>query len=485
MRFGTTFLLLAAVLGAMARAQTIERLDESKISAAEVDATVTRLMKAAEVPGAGIAILNDDRVAYEKGYGFRDTEKKLPLTTETVMSGASFTKAVFAYMVMQLVQEGRLDLDKPVYRYLPKPLQEYPQYADLKDDARCQRITARMLLDHTSGFPNWRASEEDNKLHIHFEPGSRFAYSGEGIDLLQLVVEAITKKNLAELMQDRVFRPESMTRTSMVWQPLFESDYANGYDEYGRSVALQQWSQADAAGSMLSTVHDFSRFVAVVMRGERLNKKTWREMLRGQVRIRSKHEFPPFENVMTEENDAIRLSYGLGWGLFWTPSGEAFFKEGHDAGWRNYTVAFPEKKIGIVIMTNSGNGEGIYKALLETLLRDTYTPIEWERFTPYEKLPPRPPLKRHQRASVDTAVLEKYVGRYRDAVNFPNIVLTIRREKDHLSVQENDEPKQELLPESATDFYSANSDDEYTFAADGSKLVLHADGKDLSFPRMP
>jgi len=175
-------------------AQAIQRLDGSKISPVEIDATMARLMKAAEVPGVGIAIINGDRVIYEKAYGFRDTENKLPLTTDTVMSGASFTKAVFAYMAMQLVQEGRLDLDRPVYEYLPKPLPEYESYADLKGDLRYRQITARMLLDHTSGFPNWRAFEDDHKLHIHFDPGSRFAYSGEGMDLLQLVVETITKK---------------------------------------------------------------------------------------------------------------------------------------------------------------------------------------------------------------------------------------------------------------------------------------------------
>src|SRR5579864_8086404 len=136
-------------------------------------------------------------------------------------------------------------------------------------------------------------------------------------------------------------------------------------------------------------------------------------------------------------------------------------------------------------MTNSSNGEGIFKYLLETLLKNTFTPIEWEGFTPYDKLPPRPPLKQNKRATLEPAVLEKYVGRYSDPVHFPNVVLTIRREGDHLSVQVNDEPKQELLAETVTDFYSASSDDEYTFSADGSKIVLHADGKDIPFPKVP
>jgi CubicO group peptidase (beta-lactamase class C family) len=482
------FAVAIAAVPAAGQQRTITRLDGSKIAPAEIDATITRLMQAAEVPGAGVAILNDGKVVYRKTYGSRDTEQKLPLTEDSVMSAASFSKVAFAYMVMQLVQRGRLDLDKPVFQYLPKPLPEYPQYADLASDPRYKLITARMLLSHTSGFPNWRAFEDDRKLKIHYEPGSRFAYSGEGIDLLQLVVETITQQPLEEVMQEYVFRPLGMTRTSMVWQKSFESDYANGYDEYGRSLGPQKRSAADAAGSMQTTLRDFSRFLEAIEDGQRLNRRTWREMLSPQIRITSKHEFPTMENVSTHDNDGIRLSYGLGWGLYWTPYGEAFFKEGHDVGWRNYTAAFVRKKIGIVIMTNSGNGEGIYKALLEDFLHNSFTPIEWEGFTPYDELPPRPALKQHHRISLDAAVLEKYVGRYADPTVVPGVVETIRRAGDHLTVQENDEPPQELLPESATDFYSTASDDEYTFETDSqgrvTRMILHADGKDIPIKRV-
>ena len=299
------------------------------------------------------------------------------------MSGASLTKVAFAYMVMQLVDEGVLNLDKPVYQYLPKPLPEYNEYKDLVGDERYKRITARMTLDHTTGFPNWRWFEDDQKLKIHFEPGSRFAYSGEGLVLLQLVVETITKKPLEELMRERVFQPLGMTRTSMVWTSAFESDYANGYDEEEKSLGPQKRKRAGAAGSMLTTPADFAKFMQAVLQGRGLSKKSKDEMLSPQIEIHSKHEFPPFSSETTEENKPIRLSYGLGWGLYWTPYGKAFFKEGHDDGWRNYTVCFDDAKIGILIMTNSSNGESIYKELLETLEKNTYTPIEWEGFKPY------------------------------------------------------------------------------------------------------
>jgi CubicO group peptidase (beta-lactamase class C family) len=127
------------------------------IPQSEIDQTVMRVMKGAEVPDVDLALLNDGRIIYVKGYGLRDKEKNLPFTAGTVMPGASLSKVAFAYLVRQLVDEGRLDLDKPVYQYLKKPLTEYSNYKDLADDARYRLIPARMLLSHTSGFPNWRA----------------------------------------------------------------------------------------------------------------------------------------------------------------------------------------------------------------------------------------------------------------------------------------------------------------------------------------
>jgi CubicO group peptidase (beta-lactamase class C family) len=364
-------------------APSIKRLDGSTFTAAEIDATVNRLMTAARVTGVGLAILDDGKIVYLKAYGFRDRKKSLPLTPDSVMSAASFSKVAFAYMVMQLVQEGVLDLDKPIHQYLPKPLAEYGDYRDLAGDDRYKKITSRMLLDHTPGFPNWRWFEDDHKLHIHFDPGSRFAYSGEGIMLLQLVVETVTKKSLEDLMQTRVFQPLGMTRTSMVSHLRFESNSANGYDQQENSLGPQRRLQAQAAGSMKTTPADFARFMQAVLQGQGLRKETKDLMLSPQIAILSKHEFPSLSTETTEENKAIRLSYGLGWGLYWTPHGKAFFKEGHDDGWRHYTVCLDDVKIGILLMTNSSNGESIYRELLETLLKNTYTPIEWESFTPY------------------------------------------------------------------------------------------------------
>jgi CubicO group peptidase (beta-lactamase class C family) len=362
-------------------APTVKRLDGSTITAAEIDATVNHAMQAAKVTGVGLAILNDGKIAYLKGYGQRDTSASKPLTPDSIMSAASFSKAAFAYLVMQLVQDGVIDLGKPAYQYLSKPLPDYREYKDLAGDDRWKKITPRMLLSHTSGFPNWRRFTPDQKLHINFEPGTRYAYSGEGIALLQLVVEAATQKSLEDLMQEKVFKPLNMTRTSMTWHLNYEENHADGHDENGKSLGPQRRLIADAAGSMKTTPRDFALFLQAVANGQQLSKDTLNLMFTPQVRIKSKHQFPTLAPETTDENDAIGLGYGLGWGLYFARYGEALFKEGHDDGWRNYCVYFREPKMGVVIMTDSSNGENIYDELLQTLQKNEFTPLEWEGFS--------------------------------------------------------------------------------------------------------
>jgi len=484
---GTLLLLAlatATTLPITAQEPEFRRLDGSRITSSDVDRDLARLMAAAEVPGAGVVLFNHGRVVYTKTLGVRDTDKKLLLTKDSVLHAASFTKVAFAYMVMQLVDEKVLHLDQPVYKYLPKPLPEYERYKDLAGDLRYQRITARMLLDHTSGFPNFRWLNDDHKLNINFDPGSRYAYSGEGMELLQMVVETITKKPLEELMQERVFRPLGMTRTSMVWQTAFESDYANGYDEYGRSLGPLRFRQADAAGSMSTTLADFSRFLEAIMSGRGLSKKTRELMLAPQIQILSKHQFPTLASETTNVNDPIHLSYGLGWGIYQTPYGKAFFKEGHADGFRNYTVCFDKSGTGLVVMTNSANGEGIYKELLETLLRNTFTPIEWEGFTPYDQLPPRAPLKQHKEVALDPATLDKYAGRYRVSADLVEIV---SREGTHLTIKEGDE-SYEMFAASDHDFFSKTADDEISFVIDSqghvTEMVLQTGGRAMHCKRI-
>jgi len=443
-------------------------------------------MASAHVTGVGLAVFHDGKIAYLHAYGLRDTEKSLPLTPESIMTSASLSKAAFATVVMRLVQEHVLALDKPVYQYLPKPLPEYPRYADLAGDDRYKKLTLRILLSHTSGFPNWRAFEDDHKLKIHFEPGTRYAYSGEGVDLAQLVVETVTGKSLTALMDEKLYRPLGMTRTSMVWESRFDSDYANGYDEYGRSLGPERRSQPNAAGSMQTTLSDYAILLSAVMEGKFLDTVTTGKMFSPQIGIHSAHEFPSLDTDTTDANAGIRLSYGIGWALYSSPRGKAFFKEGHDEGWRHLALCFMNGD-GILIMTNSSNGEGIFKPLIDSILGPTSFPFDWEDYTPWNLLPPLPKLKEHKRVALTAEQLNRLAGRYALSAD---IVLTVSVEDGHMFIRENDAPKQEYLPESPVDFYSATSSDECSFKpAEGGPaqvIVLHLDGsRNPELKRLP
>jgi len=360
--------------------QAITRLDGSRISYADIDSEVARMMRAGNVSGLGVAILNNRKVAYLKAYGYRNTVTREPLTVDSIMTAASFTKSTLAYAVMQMVEDGTLSLDAPVQSYLAKPLPQYQGYDELANDERYKKITLRMLLDHTTGFDNLRRPRDTGKVLIRFEPGSRYAYSGEGIRLLQLVVEEVTHRTLEDVMRRRIYRPLDMRRTSMTWQPEYEADHALPHDTQNQPMMLRKRLTADAAGSMQTSIADFSRLIEAVMQGKRLKRETRNEMFRPQVEIFSRHQFPTMDPETTDANRAIRLSYGLGWGLFFTPVGKAIFKEGHDNGWQHYTVMFDDVGSGIVLMSNSDNAEGIFQGLLQTLLGNKWTPVEWEGF---------------------------------------------------------------------------------------------------------
>ncbi len=247
------------------------------------------------VSGLALALIQEGRPVYVKSYGLRFVEEKKPLETDTVLYAASLTKLAFAYMVMQLVDEKKLDLDNPIATYLPKPLPEYPKYAELSADARWKSLTPRMLLNHTPGFPNFRFLNPDQKLDFKFDPGSRYAYSGEGFNLMQFVLEEGLGMDVGKEMQRRVFERFGMTRTSMTWRDDFQENVAHGYALDGKLEKHDARRNVRAAGSMDSTITDYANFLAGFMRGEGLSAEARREMLRPQIAITSAHQFPTLD----------------------------------------------------------------------------------------------------------------------------------------------------------------------------------------------
>lgn len=478
-------LLLVVTATSGAQQPAIARPDRRNITPAQIDSTVNRLIQAAHVTGAGVALFHNGKVVYLKTYGLRDAEKNLPLTPDSVMTAASLTKSAFATVAMRLVQRGVLNLDRPIEQYLGKPLGDFAPYADLKGDPRTATLTLRILLDHTTGFANFRGLEDDHKLHIHYDPGTHYGYSGEGINLAQFVVEKVTGRSATQLMQEELFGPLKMSRTSMIWLPRFESDFANGYDEYGRSLGPERRTSPNAAGSMQTTPRDYAKFLSALMRGEVLGSAARDRMLSPQIRIHSAHQFPSLNTDTTTAYDPIELGYGVGWGLYKSPYGPAFFKEGHDEGWRNLALCFLNGD-GMLVMTNSSNGEGIFRRLVEELLGETTFPFDWDGYTPYDKLPPLPKLKEHKRVTVTGDQLNRLVGRYALAAD---IILTVTVENGRLFIRENDEEMQEYLAESPNDFYSITSTDECSFKPEtgpAQVLVLHLDnGQNPELKRIP
>ena len=374
----------------------ISRIDSTDIRVSNLEVKIKSLMEKANVTGLVISILNDNQIIYREAYGYANNDKKTSLQINHSFYGASLSKAVFGYLVSVLSNENVIDLDKPLKEYVDFPLYELKSgdkwrgFQDLKNDKRLEKITARMCLTHTTGFQNWRwvprpnDPENDRTLKIYFEPGTQYYYSGEGMMLLQYVIEHITGKELESLASEKVFKPLQMKNTSYLWQERFEEKYCNGHTTEQRVIKKDKREEAGAAGSMETNLIDYSIFVQHVMRLYKDSSNVTKTLFKPNFRIRTKAQFGPLSLEESNENDKIQLNYGLGWGLLQTPYGFGAFKEGHGEGFQHYTIIFPEIGTGIVMLSNSDNAESIFKELLEISIRDTYTPWKWENYIPYQ-----------------------------------------------------------------------------------------------------
>lgn len=358
------------------------------MSAADADAYAAKTLQAAHVTGAEIAVINQGKLVWSAAFGMRRKDPPLPMDRDTTLWAASITKSIFATYVMQLVERGEFSLDKPIAQQLDKPLNQYDAYketaADLVRDPAWPLVTPRMLLSHSSGLANFATIEPDKKMHLRFKPGTQFLYSGEGINLVQFVIEQKKQKPLDELMQDAIFSPLHMTRTGIIYRKDFEADVADRYDLKENFRAQTKRFPARAAGSMTTSAEDLARFTTALLNNELIRASTRAQMFKPVLIIDSKHQFPlrPDEGNSAEAEEA-GVAYGVGWGLLTqTRYGMAFFKEGHGDGAQNYMICFEKQKSCMILLTNSDNGELAFRPLLETILGDTATPWEWEGYTP-------------------------------------------------------------------------------------------------------
>lgn len=355
----------------------IQRIDNSRISADVLTSDVERIIGDAGIAGLSIVVINDNRIVYQNIFGVRDKQTNAKNDRETVFYAASLTKPLFAYAFLQLVEKKVFDLDKPVYTYLKKPIGEYEKWKALAGDRDFEKITARMLLSHSAGLPILRQLY-DNKLSIIAQPKTRFYYSNEGINLLGFVVEEHTGRKLESLIEEAVFEPLKMRRSGMVWRESFEGNYAVGHDRDGKTLGAQKRTSARAAGSMVTTASDYAQFVLAVMKKQGLSKKTFQEIIAPQIEVQSERGFGPLRERFKNKYKNINLAWGLGWGLFETSDGgKAYFHGGHDDGWQNYCVVYPEKKTAVILMSNSDNFEPSADKILNLTIRDTKSPLEW------------------------------------------------------------------------------------------------------------
>jgi len=394
LRLVTTFLMLSAAVCA-ARIPT-PPVPMNAAAQARLEATLPALMEKAGVPGLSIAVIRSGNTVWRGTFGVQNESTRKPVTTDTNFNVGSLSKPVFAYGVLKLVDAGKLKLDEPLAPYLPKEMTE--------GDPRFQQITARFVLSHRTGFPNWPG--DGKPLTIHFTPGERFSYSGSGMVFLQKAVEKITGEPLNDYMQAAVFGPLGMKHSSYVWNPAFESNAAVGHDVGGAPVDLFKADHANAAASLETTAGDYALFLDAVLQRRGLQPATLREMEAPQIAVD-----PACANCI-DGTPSGKLStsifWGLGFGIEKTADGESLWHWGDNGVFKAFFVVRPATKSGVVYMTNSENGLSIGRQILAETLGGEQPAFDWLKYDNYDS--PSLSFMRAAAGKGAAAALEQFSG---------------------------------------------------------------------------
>lgn len=337
------------------------------ITSDQLDRFIKEKMQELNMPGLSVAVINDAQIVYHRALGVKHVETREPVTHETLFEGASVTKSLFAYLVMRTVEKGILDLDTPLFKYLPN--------YDLDHDDRYKQITARMVLSHQTGMPNWRYENKGQYLNLRFEPGSDFSYSGEGYEYLANVIahqQGGTRKELDKLFSVEIFDFLQMEHASFVWDESMNAHKAHGHNggvANKRYKPLLPW----VAGGIHTEAVSFAKFIIALMAERGLSSAHFHELLKDQVAIPESHLFASRFGL-----DA----WGLGFGIEETPYGRVYSHGGNNGDFQSHFEFNKEKKIGYVFFTNCAQGEKFNNAL-NTLLR-TGNPEKVTEDTRYE-----------------------------------------------------------------------------------------------------
>jgi CubicO group peptidase (beta-lactamase class C family) len=310
--------------------------------AGKLDDLIPKLLADYDVRAAQVAVIENGRIATSRAWGVDRADQRA--TKATVFRVASITKVVTTMTVLNLVEQGKWDLDQPLTRYWTDP--------DLADDPRRDRITTRLVLQQRTGLPNWR----DGKLKLDFDPGERNQYSGEGFEWLRRSLEKATGESLEALATRLVFQPAGMKSTTYLWPAWVPPRYSGEYtgDTF---VGYVNEPEANGAADLMSTAEDLARFGIWVMNGGGLSQNLWREV----------------EDTSTNASDAAagEKLRGLGWVV--TRDGAqrdtlAIHHGGGQSGIATELFLVPGQKRGLVVLTNGSAGRPLLLAALNATL---------------------------------------------------------------------------------------------------------------------
>lgn len=332
---------------------------------------IPQLMKEGDVPALSAAVVRGGDVVWHGGFGVKDVSTGAPVDDTTIFEAASLTKPVFAYAVLKLVDEGVMNLDTPIAKYLP---------GEYVEDRRGKAITARQVLSHTAGFPNWRSGRD---LKIVFAPGERFSYSGEGFVYLAKAVERATGQTLDRVVRRLVFEPLKMASSSLVWEERFEGRKATGHDAAGAPRRLERPAEANAAASLHTTALDYARFLNAALAGGGLKKEIFADMLRPQIQVDE-----GCSNCVSRKPTgklSREIAWGLGWGLQQTSDGPSIWHWGDNgSGFQCFVVGYPRERRGVVVFTNGLGGHGIIPDVVTAAVGGRHPAYGWIRYERYD-----------------------------------------------------------------------------------------------------
>ena len=324
-----------------------------------IESLVPGLMKELHVPGVSVCLFQGGEKAWSKSFGVKDARTLEPVTGETMFEACSMSKPVFAYAVLKLAEEKKLDLDKPLAYYLDEDFVSIAGYRNT--------ITARMILCHTSGLPNWRKGEEetDGPLPLHFEPGTRFGYSGEGYYYLQRVVERITGLPLDVFVKKTLFDHLGLKHMSYVWTKEYDSTIASGHDTAGHFLQKTRYEHPNAAYTLYTSAEDYAAFIGAILNTNSRERSIvsaalLHEMMKHQVEVNTRE---PISRPGRAKG--VGVYWGLGWGIDSTVTGNIIYHSGANrSGFRCYCQFNYSERTAIVIMTNGLNGSDLWRRIV-------------------------------------------------------------------------------------------------------------------------